>query len=140
MPITETLPPGTYYIGDIGHALSTETFLDFWGNQYGYTSGSFHVADGQFVVDKTAPGDGIFYGTDGSKFLVDAGNIGIVTRNLWDETEIRLRTLGKIIDSSFPIHVYFSEGMFQFSTPDSTLSINTQELDRCVQNCVNNTM
>lgn len=126
MPVTETLPPGTYYIGDIGYALSTEIFLDYWGYQHNYVPGSFHISDGQFVVDKTANGDGIFYGSDGSKYLVDAGNIGIVTRNLWDKTIEHLRSLGKIVDVTHSLHVYFSNGTFHFFDEGKSFFISTR--------------
>ena len=73
-----------FYIGDICYALSDDVYYDVWGKMNEYQDGQFEEPESKlsFAVGSTAYGDGLFFGSDGFNYGVDAGVIGIVPLEL----------------------------------------------------------
>ena len=79
-----SLPPGTYYIGDLCYALKESLYDKVFGPQY--RTGFYEVIDDPskvFMMGDTG-GDGEFKGSDGYKYPVDAGIIGIASESTLD--------------------------------------------------------
>lgn len=77
-----SLPPGTYYIGDLCYVMDTE-----WDEIHSLcfpddgseVQGSFSLNSGvRFAKYFTAYGDGVYYDQTGHRYLVDSGSIGCV--------------------------------------------------------------
>ena len=82
--VTAEFGPGTYHLGDICYCLKDDIYDNVWCDKYSGQPGVFEVKGSKFVVDHTAYGDGEFRGSDRRIYWVDAGNIGIVPKALWD--------------------------------------------------------
>ena len=116
-----SLPAGTYYIGDICYVLSDSMYENIFGGT-GYESGLYSSDIGNFLVSGTACGDGIYTGTDGHEYMVDAGVIGIVSAGLCDkETD-----LGRIYTFSSEVSVKMKDGVFSFNSEGTSLTIDTR--------------
>jgi hypothetical protein len=83
----ETFGKGEYFIGDICYALDDKIYDNIWGKVHGYKNGCFNVDKSKFVVSGTAHGDGCFMGSDGVKYGVDAGVIGVVPSILFKKED-----------------------------------------------------
>ena len=74
------MPAGTYYVGDPCYAF-TDRWME-WLEAAGFEDGPRYLVaeiDGYSAVGvHTAYGDGLYYGSDGHKYGVDAGMIGAV--------------------------------------------------------------
>jgi hypothetical protein len=81
--INTELPKGRYYIGDLCYVLGDNVYDNIFGGT-GYESGIYEEkSTGRtFLVNSTAYGDGEYPGSDGNKFAVDAGIIGICSEDL----------------------------------------------------------
>jgi hypothetical protein len=77
-----TFPPGHYYIGDPCYILS-DTVWDHWCNT-GMKNGENIYNGSKWAIDSTHTGDGLFEGTNGYAYPVDAGSLGIVPEALFD--------------------------------------------------------
>jgi hypothetical protein len=83
-----TFPPGKYYIGDLCYALDDRLYDNVFGPEYrtGYycmNNNSSHA----FMMGDTG-GDGEFKGSDGFKYPVDAGIIGIASESILDADKV----------------------------------------------------
>lgn len=119
---TTTLQAGRYYIGDLCYALGDQIYHGVYGAN-DYESGLYtKVADQlSFFVSDTAFGDGVYYGTDGKEFGVDAGIIGICHEELMDQDGVG----GHMYDFNEPVKCTFRAGRFRFQSGDLSFSINT---------------
>lgn len=81
MVLHKTLPAGNYYIGDLCHVLDDKIYRGVW-EKNNFKSDKYKVGNGVFVVDSTDSGDGTYKGSNEFMYIVDAGNIGIVSQNL----------------------------------------------------------
>jgi hypothetical protein len=117
-----TLPAGKYYIGDLCYVLGEDVYDDVFGGT-GYSSGIYEEkgTDRTFLVSHTSWGDGEFPGSDGKKFAVDSGTIGICSTSLMvkDDGGGHLYTFEK------PVKCEFRAGLFSFSWGYETLDIDT---------------
>lgn len=77
-----------FYIGDICYALSKKVYHEVWGGS-DYEDGVYTepVMGKRFAVAATAHGDGGYKDNKGHLYGVDAGNIGIVPKELCESTE-----------------------------------------------------
>jgi len=81
-----TLPPGTYFLGDICYVLDERLYDEVWGSAE-YRDGLFEVGPHKhaFVVHGTSCGDGCFEGLPGGFcYPVDSGVLGLVHESLVD--------------------------------------------------------
>lgn len=122
-----TASPGKYYIGDLCYALHESTYDEVFGGS-GYESGLYECTDGFFMVDGTAYGDGAYKGTDRKEYLVDAGIIGIASWKVVDEENPSLSG-GQIHTFKDPVKIRFRGGVFEFTSPNYHLKIDTQGED-----------
>lgn len=122
-----TLPAGTYYIGDICYVLDDVVYESVFG-ETGYEEG-LYMKDSKkfFLVGQTSWGDGEFSGSDGCKYLVDAGVIGIVSEELIssDPDSGKDTDGGKVYTFLTPVVVTMEKGIFTFESKDIYLRINT---------------
>ena len=75
--------PGTYYVGDLCYVMHPQwkeaCNLMFATDGNGVLDGEFNLANGvRFAVHGTAYGDGVYDGSDGKQYPVDAGCIGCI--------------------------------------------------------------
>ena len=121
------LPPGTYYIGDICYAMRGPEYHEVFGGA-GYTEGCYTNGEKVFVVAGTAYGDGTYRGSNGLDYNVDAGVIGIVSKNLFeDEKDVPGGSVHTFTD---PVEVHFDEsGVFKFVSGSQQIIINTGCVD-----------
>lgn len=124
-----TLPPGTYYIGDVTLRLSP--FNNLLNNYIGcHTVKNAEGNSFQYVVAPTYHKSGIFEGSDGKPFVVVKQNIGMVPIYLLDEE--------KLDDEDSDIHQELYEfkdpvtfsclyGLFKITSKDFELVINSKE-------------
>lgn len=118
-----TAPPGRYYIGDLCYVLGDEIYDKVFG-QEGYEDGLYQEeGTGRFfMVGGTAYGDGLYYGSDGKGFGVDAGIIGITPMSCVTKDDGG----GQFYTFDQPVTCIFSEGIFKFRWASNMLEINTQ--------------
>ena len=95
---TVTIPAGNYYVGDPCYSVPGDLWMP-WLEAADYeTSSREHVLvadiDGKPVVGvSTAFGDGVYRGSDGFNYPVDAGLIGLVPASIAKAATSNLRNL-----------------------------------------------
>lgn len=109
------------FVGDICYALDNKLYRDVWGDK-------LHYADGKIeefaVVASAAYGDGLYKGTDGTKYCVDAGVIGVTNGKYFnaDTEDADLEDLGKLVhipSGSARITFWAEDGVFEVSVIDA---------------------
>lgn len=119
---------GTYFVGDICYCLKDDIYHDIWGKIHNYKDGIYEYKGMKFTVAGTAYGDECYGGTDKREYLVDAGVIGIVPKELFkDKLDYNLEELGKIIEVKD--YLSFSSngrGVFRISVDGFTWVIDTK--------------
>lgn len=130
-----TAPAGTYYIGDLCYALPRDLYDKVFGDVGGYSSGLYSKGDDFFMLDGTAYGDGEYPGSDGNKFAVDAGIIGIAPIRICDMRGGTRINGGHIYTFKKPVKCRFGGGVFNFYEDGfRTLRIDTaafEDEDEC---------
>lgn len=108
---TFTVPAGTYYIGDLCYALSDDIYDNVFGGTC-YESGVYEEkgTNRVFALSATAYGDGEYPSSDGKKFSVDAGIIGICSASLMEKSGRG----GHIYTFETPVECHFKMGRFTF--------------------------
>ena len=120
--VTATLPAGRYYIGDICYVLKDSVKDDIFGDT-NYEPGHYKMKDGEFLVNRTAYGDGSYPGSNNYQYGVDAAVIGITNINLCiDEKKLYGGTLHTFTE---PVMCSFTQGTFRFSSGNWYLEIDT---------------
>lgn len=117
------LPPGKYYIGDLCYALSESLYQDVFGGLGGFDSGLYKKNNSTdcFMVDQTAFGDGLYFGSDNKEFAVDAGILGICPVSMM----LRDGDGGHVYEFSEPVRCLFLNGRFYFRSGTTELLIDT---------------
>lgn len=116
-------PPGEYYIGDLCYVLGDDVYDTIFGGLGGYDSGLYKEKGSEkfFLVDNTAYGDGVYYGTDGKEFGVDAGILGICPRSACKKDDGG----GQFYTFTEPVKCRFGGGKFIFCSGYIHLMIDT---------------
>ncbi len=109
---TFTVPPGTYYIGDLCYALQDTIYDSVFGGT-GYDTGVYEKDDTFFFLSGTFAGDGVYKGSDDFEYAVDSGTIGICSQKLVDFSKSSYR-LGRIFEFKYPVECQFEDGLFRF--------------------------
>lgn len=115
--------PGSYYIGDLCYALSDEVYDKIFGGG-GYASGIYREKGPMgrtFLVSRTAYGDGVYKGSDGKTFLVDAGIIGICPVSLMEKSGEG----GHVYTFKDFVECNIDGGLYAFTSGHKTLVIDT---------------
>lgn len=127
-----TAPAGTYYIGDLCYALPRDVYDKVFGDLGGYQSGYYFKGADFFMMAGTAYGDGEYRGSDGNRFCVDAGIIGIAPISICDMRGGTRISGGHIYTFSRPVNCRFGGGVFDFYEDGyRTLRIDTWGNDDC---------
>lgn len=120
--VTATLPAGRYYIGDIGYVIKEDIYENIFGDT-NFEPGHYKMKDGEFLVNRTAYGDGSYPGSNNYQYDVDAGIIGITNISLCiDENKLYGGTLHTFTE---PVKCSFTQGLFMFSSGNWFLEIHT---------------
>ncbi len=120
----QTFPAGKYWIGDICYCLNDKVYDAIFGG-FGYDSGLYtHKDGGFFMVDNTSYGDGLYVGSDGFEYGVDAGIIGIVSEHLVDKNNSALDG-GRFHTFKEPVKCTFKGGRFEFISSFNFFEIET---------------
>jgi hypothetical protein len=116
------LPAGEYYIGDLCYVLGDDVYDNVFGGT-GYEAGLYQEkgTGRTFLVNNTAYGDGEYTGSDGNKFAVDAGIIGICPKSLMTKNDGG----GHMYTFRKPVDCRLYDGEFTFTDGYSYISINT---------------
>ncbi len=118
-----TLPKGEYYIGDLCYV---SVLSAAWGDVCNEMHKNDHseVAGIEFFVKDTAYGDGVYTGSNGVEYCVDAGIIGIISaKHLTQKDRKKDYVNTTKFDKSF--NVYAEAGVFHFGH----ITIDTQGSD-----------
>lgn len=130
---TFVIPAGEYYIGDLCYALN-ETLYDKVFGGYGYRDGVYRRKDASllFAVAGTG-GDGEFKATNGWKFPVDAGIIGVASKKLCDKED---NGGGHYVTLTSPTTCHFNRGGIRMQAADYSfhLDIPFEEWDEEEEN------
>ena len=114
-----------FYVGDVSYVLSDDVYQNFWGAKKNGCFTVNPVMNLAFAVAFTAYGDGIYCDNDGNRYLVDAGNIGLVPLELV-EKEQGLR-LGQVFLTPGVATFHWFEGVFTIGLPrDQLIRIDTR--------------
>jgi hypothetical protein len=124
--IVKSLPPGEYYIGDLCYVLGDNIYDNIFGGT-GYESGIYEEkGTGRvFLVNSTAYGDGLYVGSDGKEFAVDAGIIGICSKSLMAKDDGG----GHVYTFRHPVGCRLHGGKFTFTDGSFYIDINTDGWD-----------
>lgn len=121
--LTFTVPPGTYYIGDLCYVLSDKVYDTIFGDLGGYDSGLYQKKGSSdfFLVDGTAFGDGLYKSSDMKEFAVDAGILGIAPMSL----VAKKNGGGHFYTFNEPVKCKFGGGRFFFTSGHNDIIIDT---------------
>ena len=122
------------YIGDVCYALEDDAYYNEWGIKHNFQDGLITTESNlRFAVSGTAYGDGLYKGSDGSEFPVDAGVIGVVDLRLAKRyTQAQLSSLGLIIPNATKVEFSAEDGYFEiivFENDKEILSFNIDTTD-----------
>ena len=122
MAFVYDIPAGTYYIGDLCYALGNDIYDNIFGGT-GYCSGIYEekATKRLFLVAGTAAGDGMYPGSDGNEFAVDAGIIGICSSSLMEKSGDG----GHVYTFKSPVRCKFAAGRFSFTSQERSLVVDT---------------
>ena len=120
--LTASLPAGRYYIGDLCYALKDTIYQGVFGDT-GYAPGHYKIVAGEFLVDRTAYGDGSFMGSNDFAYGVDAGIIGIASMSVCNSEEHVYG--GTLHTFTEPVECVFTSGLFTFKSGSWCLEIDT---------------
>jgi hypothetical protein len=114
------------YVGDICYSLKDDVYTDVWDEKMNFNDGVIRVnGEAAAITVSTAFGDGIYEGSDGFNYGVDAGNIGITSSDFAQtENERHLRKI-ELPNNRADVTVEYKEkgGLILFDIKDgSTLS------------------
>jgi hypothetical protein len=118
-----TLPAGKYYIGDLCYAVRDDIYDKVYGGQ-GYGDGLYSSSLGSFMMYGTG-GDGVFNGSDGYEYPVDAGHIGIASLACCN-SEDKIYG-GKVFTFTEPVECSFDDIAFNFYSGNFSLRISNHE-------------
>lgn len=93
--IKHKLPAGRYFIGDVCFALSPD-IINEWGKQHSCKNGIFWENDGFFIAYSTSFERGTYTGSDNANYMIDSGNIGVVSDSLIYGSRNNLMLLGTV--------------------------------------------
>jgi len=134
--ISAAFGPGKYYFGDVCYVMDDDVYHKEWGkeddpnwHEVGYQDGVHETSKGTFVVAGTAYGDGVYRGTDGRDYGVDAGVLGIVPESLWKVGEAEAGGMGKVIDVRTKLEFEEQNGVFQVTADGDTFVVDTSNGD-----------
>lgn len=106
-----TFPAGTYYIGDPCYAIPNDRWME-WLEAADYTNQETYLVadlDGHTAIGVgTAYGDGVYGGSDGNTYGVDAGLIGAVPREVAEEG-----CSSNLVTFDSPFDVSYDEGVIR---------------------------
>ena len=124
------------YIGDICYALDDKIYDGIWGHE-DYADGKFRTHDGlEFAVGSTAYGDGTYYGTDGTKYPVDAGVVGVVDLRLATKYSYEeLEELGRIVPEADEVKFFAEDGYFEIRVYKDGEKIDNIEIFTADDDC-----
>lgn len=116
-----TLPPGRYYIGDPCYVFDESwddvlTATDFFDKNVQTFRGV------PVFGHSTAYGDGAYHGSNGREYGVDAGLLGAIPEQLFDNQP---DDNGPVIDAPQGLRCSYSDGVFYFHV----IGANTIEID-----------
>jgi hypothetical protein len=114
-----TLPPGRYYIGDIGHFLPKALFDIYNCGNRAYKN----AADQGFIAFQTAIDYGIFEGSDRNIYEVDHGVLGVVSDALGDTTNYNGQ--GRHVTFVEPVSVVEDCGRISVLSGSTKITIDT---------------
>ena len=106
------LPPGSYFIGDLFYVIGDsliKNIFDMTACDTGYYKSDY----GCFLVGETESSSSQYYGTDGKKYLVDNGIIGIISANLISDPDT---SGGHIYKFENEVAVRINSGVFKFNS------------------------
>ena len=109
------IPPGTYFVGDPCYAIPDDEwmpYLEHGGDNYKIEGMVITLKRDRLVASvNTAFGDGVYEGSDGNNYGVDAGLLGVVSILPGDNIE-ELQRLGttRIFEEPFTVS-YDTHGM-----------------------------
>jgi hypothetical protein len=107
-------PKGQYYLGDLCYALGDEIYQGVFGEKT-YADGLYQKDENEFfMVAGTACGDGEYTDSQGRKYSVDAGIIGICPL----EMAVKGTEGGHVVTFDKAFHASFYGGMFAFQPAD----------------------
>ena len=113
------LPPGRYYIGDIGHFLPKTLFDIYNGGTHAYKN----AAEQGFIAFQTAIDYGIFEGSDRNIYEVDHGVLGVVSDALGDMTNYNGE--GRHVTFVEPVSVVEDCGRISVVSGSTKITIDT---------------
>ena len=130
---TTRLPAGTYYIGDLCYALPDSVYYGYWENT-GFQMGRHKVDDYVFAVGNTYAGDGVYHGSDGKDYPVDAGIIGIADirlcrKELQEGITKYKRIELNVVKFRKPVHFTCNDGVFNITSGSRRITIDTKGED-----------
>lgn len=110
-----------FYLGDICYVLGNDLYYGVWREKYHYSRGVFEDPETglKVAVASTEYGDGRYQGSDGTKFPVDAGVIGLVPLELV-EKESGLED-GRVIEAPGTALFEAEDGQFRITAPSGEI-------------------
>lgn len=110
-----TLPAGEYYVGDPCYVFKeSERWMKLLDEAGFFQKKAFVEFEGGVVFSSnTAYGDGHYRASDGQRYPVDAGLLGLVSKSLVDDLEYA-EGCGNIIKFERPTKVSAEGGYFDF--------------------------
>jgi len=102
---TYILPPGQYYIGDLGYIVGD--YIEI------YSSGYYKSDESIFIIGETYEKTGVFTGSDRKNYMVDNGIIGIASANLINDPDT---TGGHMYTFDNEVAVRINSGIFRFNS------------------------
>lgn len=122
---------GKIFIGDICYALNKDIYNKVWGEENDYEDGTYEAVNKSnekfsFAVYGTKYGDGTYDGSDGKKYSVDAGVLGMVPIELWEDNldENELNELGTVINTEKVLLDFDDNNEFYFSFHDNERNLS----------------
>lgn len=110
-----------FYLGDICYVLGNNLYRNVWGEKHHYSKGVFEDPKTglKVAVASTKYGDGAYLGSDGTRFPVDAGVIGLVPLELVKK-ESGLED-GKVIEVPGTALLEAEDGQFRITAPNGEI-------------------
>jgi hypothetical protein len=127
---------GRYYIGDLFYVVSSKDWQKIVGHA---EDEDFQLRGKPVFVAGTAYGDGEYFDSDGNRYSVDTGTIGIIPAVLCDKKRLNETVKGRdgyVESFARAFEVQASGGRFQFGhILIATDGSDDEEAEECDCNC-----
>ncbi len=114
--VSGVLQAGQYYIGDLAYFMKHSVYTGVWEKSFGFEDGIYKSSNGFWFAAASTRGDDQLRGSNGFRYELPGGAIGICSTALGDPNLQKGGQKGTFHDVDEPVRILFDSTGFRFAT------------------------